>query len=266
MSEFSSRRLRCPPCRTEFVVEIPVSAALLRVETDFRPVFDGPDPIALEMHACPGCRYSGFADAFERDRHDEVEDPDWPGVPPPLDRGAVPDDDDLDALRRWIQGGELRAEAEIDGDEPSASERYLLALYCQEFLGHLGALALGDLALRGAWCARGAGELLLEQRLLVEAESFFDEAETSHAVMEGERGQLLYLSAEIARRTGDFGRAINLFEKAETVLEPDDEDGQRLMQLCRRQLSLAVAHSPMNAVIPDDEDEMDEDARPSRKR
>src|SRR4051812_20836719 len=107
MTEFVGYRLRCPVCNTELFVEVPVGVIAAGRDTDFRPVFDGPDPIAAQMHACPSCRYSGYAVAFEHDAMDADDRELLRSDPPPLHPLQIPDEADLEDLRRWLRTGQL---------------------------------------------------------------------------------------------------------------------------------------------------------------
>ena len=254
MTDFLSRTLRCPVCNTEFLWEVPIDVHLVGEETDFRPVFDGPDPIVSDMIACPTCRYAGYADAFEGSEVEEEEEPDRSRLPAPIEPLALPDEDDLDGLRRWIRRGELREESGVGLREPSAAERYLLAARCREFLVEDDPLPLADLHLRGAWAARAAGDEELERELLGEAAELFAVALDEGRVPIDERGKMVYLAAELARRAGDFARAVDLFGQVDAFLDLDEEEDLRLHRLARRMESLASIQSAVGARMPTGEE------------
>lgn len=254
MTEFLSRTFRCPVCNTEFFWEVPIDIQLVGEETDFRPVFEGPDPIVTDMVACPTCRYAGYAGAFEASPIEEDEEPDRTGVPPPIAPLGIPDEEDLDALRRWIRRGELREEAGIGLREPTPAERYVLAARCREFLVEDDPLPLADLVLRGAWAARSTGDAELERELLAEAAEHLDIALDEGKVPADQRGRMVYLAAELARRSGDFARAVDLFGQVDDFLDLDEEEDLRLHRLARRMESLASIQSAVNARMPTGEE------------
>ncbi|WP_373049329.1 DUF2225 domain-containing protein [Vulgatibacter sp.] len=254
MTDFVGRTLRCPICNTGFSVEVPVGVRPVASETDFRPVFEGPDPIAADMHACPRCRYAGYAEAFEGGAVEEGEEIDRPGIPSPVQPLGMPDEDDLDDLRRWIRRGELVADTDLEAREPTAAERYLLATRCRDYLTEDDPLPLADLYLRGAWCARAAGDSATEGDLLGEAVDLYDAALDTGKVPTNEKGRVIYLAAELARRAGDFGAAVDLFGQVDANVELDEEEGLRLHRLARRMEALASVQSDVAARMPDDEE------------
>lgn len=252
--EYLSRALRCPVCHTRFVVEVPVGVEPVSLETDFRPIFEGPDPVAADIVACPGCRYAGYAIAFEGGEDEEGEEIDRPGVPPPLNPLAVPSEEDLDALRRWIHRGELVRDLELGEREPHAAERYLLAARCYDYLVDSDPLGLADLYLRGAWSARAIGERGMEASLALDAVEEFGIAVDEGMVATEDEGRVLYLSGELARRAGEFALAMDLFGQVEAHLDWDEEDDLRLHRLTRRMESLASIQSAVPATMPTDEE------------
>lgn len=254
MTETVGRALRCPVCNAGFGVEVPVGIAPVATETDHRPVFEGPDPIAADMIACPSCRYAGYAEAFEGGRLEEGEEIDRPGVPPPLRPLGIPDEEELDHLRRWIRRGELVREAGIGDREPTPAERYVLAARCRDYLTSDDPLPLADLYLRGAWCARAAGDRELEKELLGEAVELFEAALDEGQVEAADKGRTLYLAAELARRAGDFGTAVDLFGQVDAHLELEEEEGLRLHRLARRMEALASVQSDVAARMPSREE------------
>lgn len=252
--EYLSRALRCPVCGTGFVVEVPLGLEPISLETDFRPVFDGPDPIAADIVSCPGCRYAGYAVAFEGGMDEEDEEIDRPGVPPPLSPLAIPSEEDLESLRRWIHRGELVKGMELGGKEPHAAERYLLAARCFDYLVDKDPLGLADLYLRGAWAARAIGDRVAEENLALDAVEQFGLAIDDGLVAAEDEGRVIYLSGELARRAGGFALAMDLFGQVEAHLDWDEEDDLRLHRLTRRMEALASIQSSINATMPTDEE------------
>ncbi len=254
MTEFVGRTLRCPVCNAGFGVEVPVSVKPVAVETDFRPVFEGPDPIASDMISCPSCRYAGYLEAFEGGKGDDDEELDRSGLPQPLRPLDVPDEDDLDDLRRWIRRGEFLAGTDLTGRDPTPAERYVLAARVRDYLTQDDPLPIADLYLRGAWCARAARDEALEHELLDEAVELLDGALDDGKVDAAEKGRTIYLTAELARRAGEFALAVDLFGQVDANVDRDEEDGLRLHRLARRMESLATMQSDVAARMPSDED------------
>ena len=280
MIEFTARTLRCPVCNTGFGVELPTGVQPVATETDGRPIFEGPDPIAADLVACPTCRYAGYLVAFEGGRPDDEDEDelDRPGVPPPLRPLGIPEEDDLDDLRRWFRRGELLEGTGIGDREPTPAERYLLAARCRDFLTQDDPLPIADLYRRGAWCARAAGDAARERELLRAAVDLYEAALDDGAVLPQEMGETIYQAAELARRAGDFGTAVDLFGQVDAHLELEEPEGLRLHRLARRMEALASVQSSVPARMPsqeeldaassvdelallegDDEDEDDED-------
>lgn len=251
--EFWASELRCPVCGTAAMVEVPSGVAPTGHEADLRPIYGGPDPIAAELHACSGCRYAGYPDAFVRPTRDEEEPLDRHGEPAPRAPLGAPDEADLDDLRRWIRSGALVRETGLGTGEPSAAQRYLLAARVREFLGHTAKLPHFDLLLRGAWCARAGGDAALERRLRSEAAESL-EAALEEGVQAGERAKLVYLAGELARRVGRFPRSVARFSELERAADPDDDEAQYFAKLARRQLALATIQSSVAARLPTPEE------------
>lgn len=247
--EFLASSMRCPVCGTATMVELPSGVAPTGHEADLRPIYAGPDPIAAELHACSSCRYAGYPGAFVRPAREEEEELDRCGEPAPVEPLGVPDEEDLDDLRRWIRRGALVAEAGLGGAEPSAAQRYLLAARVREFLGETAKLPHFDLLLRGAFCARGAGDVALERRLRTEALDAL-EAALEAGVAQASRARLVYLAGELSRRVGRFPRAVARFTELERAADPEDEEAQYFLRLARRQLQLATVQSAVPARLP----------------
>lgn len=256
MREFVTVKLRCPVCDMEFAADEVHGASHLVRETDFRPVFEGPDPILSHMHSCPGCRYSAYRDGFATEPSDEDEliepfDDDPKSLARP--HGTVPDEEDAADLRRYIKSGELSQGLLDAGQDPFGAVRYLLASRVHEFFQDDEPLVAAHYYLRAAWCARAAADRGLEKRALREVLLRLSNVlESGQNVTDADRLRLAYLAGETARRAGDFGRAVDFFAQVEKEADVDEEEGALLAQLARRQNQLAVTKSDVNAVIPPD--------------
>lgn len=253
MIEFVTCRLRCPVCSTEFSADEVHGARSVGCDTDFRPVFEGPSPLLSHIHTCPGCRYSGYREAFETEPSDEDEliEPvveETASLPrpsfPPLD------DADYEDLRRYTRSGELTEGLLGAGEEPFGATRYLLAARVHEFVHEDDPIGTAHYYLRAAWSARATGDHereLESQRLLLEhlSSALENEVESPTLLV-----RLEYLAAEVSRRVGDFAQAIDWFAQVEREADLDDEGMHALVALARRQTVLASTQSAVNAVIP----------------
>jgi len=255
MSEYVTCRLRCPVCATEFAADELHAPVQTGRESDFRPIFEGGDPLLTLVHACPKCRYSNYREGFEQEPGDDDEllEP-YADDARALSRPSidVPSGTDVEDLRRYVKSGELVDGLLRPGEEPFGHVRYRLAARVHEFLWDAESPGAAHLLLRAAWCARSDGALLVEREaqldVLRRLEPRLDEAELA----EHERLRLAYLVAELSRRVGDFGRALDLFAQVERDSGADDDDGLMYAMLARRQALLAQVKSTVNARIPDD--------------
>jgi hypothetical protein len=224
-------------------------------DTDFRPVYAGPDPLLTRVHACPTCGYAGYREAFEQAPSDEdelleiVED-DPKALSQPIH--GLPDGEDAADLRRWSKSGELTDGLVAPGREPFGAVRFLIAARVHEFLFEDDPLGAAHYHLRAAWCARGAGETALEQAALREVLIRLGAVLEGGATTESARVPLLYLAGEVARRTREFARAVDLFAQVEKEAEQDEEEGALLAALARRGAMFAHVQSAVNARIPPD--------------
>lgn len=253
MTEFVTCRLRCPVCSTEFSADEVHGAPVVGRDTDLRPLYEGPGPLLTHMHSCPGCRYSGYREAFETEPTDEdelIEEVVEEEASLPRPAVSVPDESDADDLRRYLRSGELAEGLVSEGTEPFGAVRYLLAARLHEYLNENDPLGCAHYYLRAVWSARATGDAALELDCLRELLLRLSNVLESEHLVEAERARLAYLTAEVARRAGDFGRALELFAQVELDADPDEEEGYMLSTLARRQALLAGAKSDVNAVIP----------------
>ena len=253
MPEFVTCRLRCPVCSTEFVPYESHGAVIVGQETDFRPLYDGPDPLLSHLHTCPACRYSAYREGFETEPSDEDEliepvEEDPRSLPRPA--VSLPYDDELGDLRRYCRSGELTEDGLGTSDVAFGGVRYMLAARIHEFLTEDQLLATAHYYLRAAWCARATADRELERLALRELLLKLSPVLEGESLPEGESLRLRYLAGECARRTADFARAIELFAQVEKDADLDEEEDAFLVSLARRQLLLAHVKSDVNAVIP----------------
>lgn len=261
MTEFSTRSLRCPVCNTEFCVDVPQPAQRTGRDTDFRPRFDGPDPLPTAVDSCPTCRFSAYPVTFGWRPEEEADDDDrlsWAGRPPPS-LGTL-EDDALDDLRVLVRRTEFTAGLALAGGVALGGERWVLAARCYENVREQDNLGIADHWLKASWCARAQQAARLEAWTQREAIARIQVALDENQIAEGERPRATYLLAELSRRRGDFSRAVDLYGRVGEIADPDDADGQLLRNLARRQVALATVKSAINAVIHDEtSSETDED-------
>jgi uncharacterized protein (DUF2225 family) len=251
MTEFVTCRLQCPVCATQFVADEVHGVSSIGRDTDFRPIFEGPDPLLSNLHSCPKCCYSAYREGFETERSDEllefVEDD-----PRSLPRALVslPDEEDVADLRRYTRSGELKHGVLVEGQEPFGAARYLLAAKVHEFLRDEEPLAVAHYYLRSAWSARVSKDRILEKHSLREVLLRLSPLLEANASNDGDRLRWSYLAGEMARRVGDFTRAVDFFGHVEKDADLDEDEGSFLAALARRQSVLALVKSDVNAAIP----------------
>ena len=207
--EFVNRAVRCPVCQTAFTHDQPVAGAASGRDSDFRPVYAGRDPLPAQMLTCPTCRYSAYAEGF--DAEGELGDDErllLADSSGPRASSVLPDDDDVDQLRRFVKRREY-LEGLAPGAEPFGAARYLLAARCHEFLEDDDHDGIIDLYLRASWCARLTHEVELEKRcqreVVARLRKRLDEKDEKKKLPDAERARALYLVAELS----GAGRAIS---------------------------------------------------------
>jgi len=260
--EYATVVLRCPLCDTEFTSELPSVPEPEGRDTDLRPRYAAVDPLPTLIHSCPSCHYTAYQEGYGVRREIEVEEEDAALSLRPGDRAphrfGVPEDEDLEDLRRYVRHGDL-VRGVAEGREPFGAERYVLGARIWEFLKEEEPYGAADYYLRGSWCARTAGNRDLERRCQNEAMQRFQNALDHSLVSEADRPRTLYLLGELSRRGGDFARAVDLFSQLDSNVDPDEEESALFAHLARRQLTLAVIKSDINAAIAEDEIELEKD-------
>lgn len=253
MTEFVTCSLRCPVCNAEFSADEVHGARSVGCDTDFRPLFIGPSPLLSHIHACPGCRYSGYREAFETEPSDEdelIEPVEEQAASLPRPSFLRLEDADYEDLRRYARSGELTEGLVPAGEEPFGASRYLLAARVHEYVHEEDPLGAAHYYLRASWSARATGDIELEResqrQLLLCLSSALDTEQTSGS----QQACLNYLAGEVARRVGDFATAIDFLARVERDADLDDDDALGLTALARRQMLLASTQCATNAVIP----------------
>jgi uncharacterized protein (DUF2225 family) len=260
--EYLTLVLRCPLCDTEFTSEIPSVPEPESRDTDLRPHYATVDPLPALIHSCPSCHYTAYQEGYGVRREIEVEEEDLALSLRPGDRAphrfAMPEDEDLEDLRRYVRHGDL-VRGVAEGREPFGAERYVLGARIWEFLKEDEPYGAADYYLRGSWCARSAGDRDLEKRCQADVLQRFQHALDHSLVPEADRPRTVYLIGELSRRGGDFAKAVDLFSQLEASVDPDEEESVLFAHLARRQLTLAEVMSDINATIAEDEIELEKD-------
>lgn len=252
--EYATLILRCPLCNTEFSCEQPRSQDPEGRDSDLRPSYPVVDPLPTLVQSCPSCQYSAYEEGFGSRREDAEDEDSLPGRPGdrPAVRFEIPDEDDLEDLRRQARRGDL-TRGVAEGREPYGAERYVLAARIYEFVRDEEPYGAADFYLRGSWCARVLGAAELERQCQREAVLRFQQAMDRGLVADQDRPRTSYLIAELSRRSGDFGKAVDLFSQLESAADPDEDESAFFAHLARRQLQLATVKSPINAALSDED-------------
>lgn len=275
MPFFASVKLRCPLCSLEFSADERHGEQPIGWDSDFRPHYAANDPLPTLVHCCPGCRYSGYREQFWRENTDDdelfepVEDDDRALPRPYL---GLPDDDEVEALRRYARSADLSRNLVFEGKEPVGAIRYVLAARAWEFQQEGDLLGVAHFMLRAAWCARVSGDKRLEREttrgVLIRVGGVVERERGLHL---SQRLRLLYLQGELSRRVGNFAQAIEYLAQVESLADTDDPEAALLTALARRMTRLAVVKSAVDARLPEqllagrvrpeeDDSEDDEDA------
>ncbi|HEY3452783.1 MAG TPA: DUF2225 domain-containing protein [Myxococcales bacterium] len=253
--EYATLALRCPLCNTEFTSEIPLVSEPEGRDSDLRPRYPVVDPLPTLIHSCPHCQFTAYQDGYGVKPFDVDEDEDEFSLQPGdrlVQRFPMPEDDDLEDLRRLIRHGDL-VRGIAEGREPYGAERYVLGARIYEFLTEDDAYGVADYYLRGSWCARVLQTPELERLCQREAIQHFQHALDHSQVSESDRPRTTYLLAELSRRSGDFAKAVDLFSQLDSNQDPEEEESVLFANLSRKQLSLAVVKSEINATISEDD-------------
>lgn len=252
--EYATLALRCPLCNTEFTSEIPLVDAPEGRDSDLRPRYPVVDPLPTLIHSCPHCQYTAYQDAYGVKAPEADEEDAQLSLPGdrPAQRFPMPEDEDLEDLRRLIRHGDL-VRGVAEGREPYGAERYILGARIFEFLVDDDAYGAADYFLRGSWCARALQTPELERQCQREAIARFQHALDHSQVSESDRPRTTYLVAELSRRSGDFAKAVDLFSQLDANVDPEEDESVLFANLARKQLSLAVVKSEINATLSEED-------------
>lgn len=207
MTTFVDVSLVCPACNGSFLSRLITSCGNRGHDTDFRPHYWGLDPVPYFVHTCGHCEFSGFMDDFIEAEGEQSD-------------------------------SQSRHEGPAGGDPLPGSRKYELAAERYAAARPADHQLVGDLYLRGSWCARleeaPAKEAALQRQAVLHFEAALEEADLGRE----QQAATTYLVGELYRRIGRFDFAQALFVKCAELEWPDGELDW-LGPLVDRQASLA---------------------------
>ncbi|HZG72504.1 MAG TPA: DUF2225 domain-containing protein [Chondromyces sp.] len=166
---------------------------IIRYDSDLRPIYKNQEinPLFYTAKVCPGCGFS-YTDEFIK------------YFPP-----NVKDDLIKKVCSNWIPQdyGQARTRQQ-------AINSYKLAAYCAA-LKHEKHLTIAGIALRTAWLYRDEENEEQERRFLSIAAKQYEEAYSKENITSTRMSEVkvLYLMAELNRRTGDHAKTISYLSK-----------------------------------------------------
>ena len=135
--EYATLALRCPLCNTEFTSEQPLVSEAEGRDSDLKPRHATVDPLPTLILSCPKCRFTAYQEGFGVRPQDEDDEErarlSWLPGDRPAQRFEMPQESDLEDLRRLIRHGDL-TRGVAEGREPYGAERYILGARIHEFL------------------------------------------------------------------------------------------------------------------------------------
>lgn len=215
-----AKTVHCPFCEYEFATMKVRSrmAAPYAIDSDFCPHYrEGTtNPNYYYVNVCPECGFA-FTEEFTKEISLEA-------------RAQIK----LRIGARWEKRdfGQMR-------DELQAIESFKLAIFAATLKKEKHAL-LGGLCLRLAWIYRDAHNNDEEERFLLLAVKEMEEAyvQSDFVGTAVSEMQVLYLTAELHRRLGNYQEAVNYFSKV--TEHPNRNNERRILILAREQWALAM--------------------------
>lgn len=209
--------MECPVCGQKFSASLPFAGLDFDYrESDLKPVFvGGQDPFPALIQVCPSCQFAAYPQTF----------------------GCVLPE--LEELMGIMSGriGDRRISILVVPERPSSRDRevlsrtlsdmlkgsnvpqpamkYILAARCHDFFAGRNNARIADYFLRGLWAARAARQPAVERAFCSAAIERFRELASDELLIEGERVRFAFLQAELARRSGNFIGALNIFSQVQ---------------------------------------------------
>jgi uncharacterized protein (DUF2225 family) len=172
----------CPVCEARFRVSAVDCCGSHGSDSDFRPVYWGPDPLESFVHACPECGFSGYAEDYREGVTETV----------------------IRKIRKFLTP---RIRDLKRPNSPFFKYEFLALIYEWE---DRASLEVGDSFLKASWVARARQNREKERLYQREAVRRFEEAlEIGECQDQAQRAVVSYL-------VGDLHRRLNRRRRAET--------------------------------------------------
>ncbi|MHA6258793.1 DUF2225 domain-containing protein [Sporosarcina sp. CAU 1771] len=195
ITAFYKKEVNCIHCKSNFKT-IKIRSRFVRIsshETDFKPSYTNPlvNPLYYNVAVCPECGFS-FTEDFS-----------------PYFAPGTKEDIDKHITSKWRKRS-FEDERNID----QAIETYKLAYLCATFKKEKP-LSIAGLVLRISWLYREQKNVAEEMRFMKISQNLYTLAysEGDHIGTQMSEARVLYLIAELARRTGDEAVAIQGFSR-----------------------------------------------------
>jgi len=184
------KKMVCPVCAHEFESYNykNKTQALKEKESDFHEIYEIFDPIIYDIIVCPSCFYASTVGEFEKLKAKDME-----------------------TLFNEKRNSSFNYNRNRDFD--MALESYDLAIECKKKMDKPNDALIANLYLKKAWIYRGLKEKNGEIKNLTEALHLYEKKYLTADSVGGSLSEngLAYLIGELARRSGDFNKAIKYF-------------------------------------------------------
>ncbi|EAX46795.1 conserved hypothetical protein [Thermosinus carboxydivorans Nor1] len=200
----------CPVCEKTFTVtKVRSRLVTLRQDSDFCTYYKDINPYYYDIWVCPHCGYAAPEN--------------WFASLPPTGREKV---------RAFLGGRQVNVNFAGERTREQAIAAFKLAIF---YAGLVEAdhSRQGGLYLKLAWLYREAGEAASEQAALKKALEHYEQALFRERLPIGNMSEitLMYLVGELARRTGDYDKALSYFGRL--VSDPRAKLEKRVLELAR---------------------------------
>ena len=209
------KKVICPVCAHEFETfnYKSKSQALKEKESDFHEVYDEFDPIIYDVYVCPSCFFASTIAEFDKLKAREME-----------------------AL--FSDKRSSKFDYKKNRTIEMALESYDLAIHCKNQTEKPNEALLANLYIKKAWLYRGIKENNGELENLSEALHLYEKKYLTASNVAGALSEngLAYLIGELARRTGDYNKAMKYFSILVNSQEAKKE--KYIYSLAKRQYEL----------------------------
>ncbi len=216
MDAFFEQQKICPICLTKFnVTRVRSSACFVTErESDFQVKYRDVNPLLYSIWVCPNCQYANTDKVFAQDLKPQEIERLKKGLS--LLRSKEPDFSGQRTLQTALRAFELAIRTATIIKSP--------------------AIILAGLYLRTAWIYRELGETKKEMKYLEQARKLYQhsfENESGHYQAKMSDLRIMYLIAELYRRTGKYEEAMKWFSR--TVMNKDIKKEPEINRLVRDQ-------------------------------